>query len=159
MAAAPTLPATLFRAAADLASGDPGALAAIAVRAFATGDAELALGLLGAADRETALIGMATLAPAEWEEALLAPIRELREGPRADARAALIPRLPPERRTPLFEEAARAADGYKHAAAPRRLRVLVVLAPELARLRRSRWAGFGARRCAPPPSALAARSW
>ena len=81
-----------------------------------------------------AVIGMAGRARPSWAETLLAPIRELWEGPRAEALVALIPRVAPGRRAPLFEEAVRAAQGYQVGAAPKRRSILSSLAPELTRL-------------------------
>jgi hypothetical protein len=132
------LPSGVLRTVADHVDQDPDDLAAIAVSAAGHGDHRLALDVLSrissSTSREQAVIGMASRARPFWAETLLAPIRELWEGPRAEALAALIPRVAPGRRAPLVEEAVRAAHGYQHASAPTRQRILSSLAPELTRL-------------------------
>jgi hypothetical protein len=137
-AAAERLPSGVLRTIADHAAQDPDALAAIAVSAATHNDHRLALDILSritsSSSREKAVTGVAERAQPSWADALLALIRELSEGPRAEALAALVPRVAPERRAPLVEEAVRAAQGYRHASAPRRRRILSALATELARL-------------------------
>lgn len=70
-----------------------------------------------------------------WAEDLLTTIRGFPEGPRAEALAKIIPKVAPERRATLVEEAVRAAaHDYHSAQAPKRMHVLTKLAPQLAHL-------------------------
>jgi hypothetical protein len=135
------LPSNVLRTVADHAGQDPDDFAAIAVSAAGHDDHQLALDVLSrissSSSYEKAVIGVAGRARPFWAETLLAPIRELWEGARAEALAALIPRVAPGRRAPLVEEAVRAADGYQYGAAPKRGRILSSLAPELIRLPRA----------------------
>jgi hypothetical protein len=128
----------MLRSVASHAAQDQDSLAAIAVRAATYDDHQLALEVLSRitspTSREEAMTGMAERAAPSWAEDLLPSIRGLWEGPRAEALAALLPRIPAERRPPLVEEAIHAAEGYRHASAPRRRHILSRLAPELARL-------------------------
>jgi hypothetical protein len=137
-AAADRLPSEVLRTIADHATDDQDALAAIAVRAAALDDHRLALDVLSritsSSSREHAVIGIAGWARPSWADALLPSIRELWEGPRAEALAALVPRVTPERRAPLVEEAISAARGYRIGSAPERQRILCTLGPEVARL-------------------------
>jgi hypothetical protein len=137
VAAVNRLPPEVLRAVAD-AADDPDALAVIAVGVAARDDPQLALEVLtritSSSSYENAVTSVAEQARPSWAEALLPSIRELWDGPRAEALAALIPHVAPERRAPLVEEAVRAAQGYQHASAPRRQRILSTLAPQLAGL-------------------------
>jgi hypothetical protein len=137
MAAADRLPSHVLHNVAAHATDDD-ALAAIAVSAAAHDDYHLVLDILpritSPSRRETALISIAGNARPLWAESLLPSIRELWEGPRAEALAALVPHVAPERRAMLVEEAVRAADGYSHASAPARGRILRNLAAEIPRM-------------------------
>jgi hypothetical protein len=129
------LPSSVLRTVADQAGQDPDDLAAIAVSAADHDDHQLVLDVLSrissSTSYEKAVIGVAGRARPFWAETLLAPIRQLWEGPRARALAALIPRVAPGRRASLIEEAVRVAHGYP---APERKPILSSLAPELTRL-------------------------
>jgi hypothetical protein len=145
VSAADRLPSEVLPTAADHAAHDPGALAAIAATAAARGDHRLALEILSTitspSSRETAVTAIAARAQSSWAEDLLPAIRQLWEGPRAEALAELIPKIAPERRAALVEEAVRAAhEGYRFASAPKRRRILISLAPELTRLPAARLA-------------------
>ncbi|MGY1776808.1 hypothetical protein ACI8AV_13185 [Geodermatophilus sp. SYSU D00804] len=136
-AAADRLPADVLRVVADHCR-DGDALAALAVRAARYGDAQVALNVLSripqSTSREIAVKEVAGQAQPSWAEDLLPLVRELPEGPRAEALAALIPRVEAHQRADLVEEAVHAAQGYRLASAPRRRQILGQLAPELARL-------------------------